>query len=415
MTASPHRSSDGGSLPPWTPERLPTLPGGGWASVPGTAVGVAAGDIKGNGADRDDVVILVAPGSAAGLTTTNAAAAAPCLWTRAWLPGKAHAVVVNSGNANAATGSRGAADVEAMAARTAAALGCPLDRVLVCSTGVIGVPLPMDRLLPAIDRACALHGDGAAAARAIMTTDTRPKEVAVAVEVAGHRLHVGGMAKGSGMIHPGMATMLGFITTDAVIDPQPLQDLLTDAVDRSFHAITVDGDQSTNDTVIVQATGRGPDCSPGTPGHDALRRALDQVCCDLAVMIAADGEGAHHLVTCVVRGLSDDRAARRAARAVVGSNLVKAAVHGHDPNWGRIVSALGQARVPGLDRLDLDLCRVPVMRHGQALSFDEARVSAAMEAPEVLIQARLPGEGLGVAWGCDLSADYVRINADYRS
>ncbi len=402
-------------LVPWTPERLPTLPGGGWASVPGTSVGVARGDIKGKGADREDVVVLVAPGVAAGVTTTSTAAAAPCRWTRAWLPGAAHAVVVNSGNANAATGQRGAADVEAMAARTAAGLGCPVDRVLVCSTGVIGVPLPMDRLLPAIDRACALTGDGAAAARAIMTTDTRPKEVAVEVEVDGQVLHVGGMAKGSGMIHPGMATMLGFVATDAAIAPEALQALLVAAVDRSFHAISVDGDMSTNDTVIVQATGLGPDCSPGTPGHDALALALDSVCRDLAVMIAADGEGAHHLLTCVVQGLSDDSAARAAARAVVGSSLVKAAVHGRDPNWGRIVGALGQAGVPGLDHLDLDLCGVPVMRDGQVLPFEEATTSAAMDAAEVVIHARLPGEGLGVAWGCDLSYDYVRINADYRS
>lgn len=400
------------------PERpaAPLLPGGGWTSVPGVTAGVAQGDIKGNRKVRDDVAVLIAPGVAAAVTTTSTAAAAPCRWTRSRVPGPVRAVVVNAGNANASTGKQGEADCAAMAAQVARHLGCPVDEVLVCSTGVIGVPLPMDRMLPAIDRACgALGVDGDRLARTILTTDLVAKQCAVRLDVGGRELTVGGIAKGSGMIHPGMATMLGFVATDAAISGPDLQALVAAANERSFNAISVDGDMSTNDTLIVQATGSGPDCSPGTAGHAALALALDTVLQHLARAIAADGEGATTLVECVVLGTADDASARAAARQVIRSPLVKSAIHGRDPNWGRIVGALGQAGVEGLDQLDLDLAGVPVLRAGAPVAFDEASTSAALEAPEVRITARLPGSGRGVAWGCDLSAQYVSINADYRS
>lgn len=381
-----------------------------WSEVPGAACGVARGRIKWS-ADRDDVVVLRASGVAAAVTTQSTAAAAPCLWTRARVPGPVEAVVINSGNANASTGPLGMQAVEQTAQAAAEALGCAPDRVLVCSTGVIGQPMPMDRLLPAVRQAAATLGDhGGRAARAILTTDLVPKQAAV--NAGGAR--IAGMAKGSGMIHPNMATMLGFVVTDAKIDPAPLQALLAEVNARSFNAISVDGDTSTNDTLIVQCTGLGPALHPGHPAWAEFAQGLEQVCVKLAQAIARDGEGATTLIEAVVLGL-DDAQARQAARAIVRSNLVKSAIHGRDPNWGRIVGALGAAGVPGLEGLDLDIAGVPVLRGGRVLAWDERAASAGLRAAEVQVVARLPGGGLGRAWGCDLSADYVRINADYRS
>lgn len=394
-------------VPP--PPSVRPLAGGTWTSVAGATCGVASADIKGKGGQRDDVAVLVAPGVAAAVTTSSTAAAAPCRWTRARVPGPVDAVVVNAGNANAATGRQGAADVAATAATAAEVLGVQADRVLVCSTGVIGLPLPMDRLLPGVCRAAAdLTASGDRLARSILTTDLVDKQVALTVD----GVTVAGVAKGSGMIHPNMGTMLGFLVTDADVDALWLQVLLADAVAATFNAISVDGDMSTNDTVILQATRAGRRVEPGDP---ALAQALFAACRHLARSIAADGEGATTLTECVLHGTADDDIARAAARAVLASPLVKSAVHGRDPNWGRVVGALGAAGVAELDRLDLDLCGIPVLRQGQPVAWDEAAASAAMEAPEVRITARVPGPGLGVAWGCDLTADYVRINADYRS
>lgn len=396
--------------PPDSPAQA--IAGGSWTSVPGTSCGVAQGFVKGKGALRDDVAVLRAPGFAAALTTASTAAAAPCRWTRARVPGPIEAVVVNSGNANASTGAQGEADTRATAVEAARVLGCEPDRVLVCSTGVIGVPLPMERLLPAVREAASqLGADGQRLARAILTTDLVPKECAFHSQ----GVTVAGVAKGSGMIHPNMATMLAFLVTDAVVPAEVLQALLVEAADRSFHCLTVDGDTSTNDTLILQSTGLGPVCEPGTPAWEGLREALFASSIHLARAIARDGEGATTLVECVVWGTPDDAQARRAARAVLRSPLVKAAIHGRDPNWGRIVGALGAERVEELDRLDLDLCGIPVLRAGQPVAWEESAASEAMKAPELRITARLPGPGLGVAWGCDLSYDYVRINADYRS
>jgi glutamate N-acetyltransferase/amino-acid N-acetyltransferase len=394
------------------PARALLLPGGTWTSVSGARCGVACGSIKPT-TTTPDVVVLEADGVAAAVITRSTAAAPPCTWSRARVPGPVRAVVVNSGNANAATGAPGMADVAATAAAVAEVLGCTTDAVLVCSTGVIGVPLPMDRLLPAAAAAAAdLTAPGDAAARAIMTTDLVAKQAACTVGA----VTVSGIAKGSGMIHPDMATMLGFLATDATVAASDLQALLTAAVDRSFNAVTVDGDMSTNDTVTLHATGRGPAIAPGQPGWSDLVAALDAVCVHLARAIARDGEGAEHLLTVCVEGLADDRAARQAARAVARSPLVKSAVHGGDPNWGRVVGALGAHGVLGLESLDLDFGGVPVLRGGTPVAgWDEAAAAAAMRAEEVIVHARLPGPGLSFAWGCDLTDGYVRINADYRS
>lgn len=399
------------------PELLPLVPGGSWDFAGGARCGVVQAGIKKPDLPpvRDDVAVMLAPGVAAAVTTRSSAAAAPCRWTRARVPGPVDAVVVNSGNANASTGAQGEADVAATAAAVAEELGSAPERVLVCSTGVIGVPLPMPRLLAgaraATRRAREGADDGHRLARAILTTDLVPKEAAA--ELDGVR--VGGIAKGSGMIYPDMATMLAFLCTDAAVAPADLQALVAELAERTFNAITVDGDTSTNDTLIVQATGQGEPLRPGSAGFRALALGLESVCRSLARAIARDGEGATTLVEVVVSGLGSDAEARRAARSVVRSNLLKAAIFGRDPNWGRIVGALGAAGVPQLDQLDLDLAGVPVLRGGRPLAFDEKTASDALCAPEVRIEARLPGSGLGVAWGCDLTEGYVKINADYRS
>ncbi|MCB9727747.1 MAG: bifunctional glutamate N-acetyltransferase/amino-acid acetyltransferase ArgJ [Deltaproteobacteria bacterium] len=381
-----------------------------WSDVAGTRVGVTSAGMYGR--PRDDVTVLVAPGTAAALTTRSSAASAPCRWTRARVPGPCDAVVINAGNSNAATGPEGEAAVQRTAEAAARVLGTTPEAVLVCSTGVIGVPLPLDRLLPGVERAAgSLDADATRAAHAILTTDLVPKQ-------AGARaggLSVAGFAKGSGMIHPNMGTMLAFVATDAQVEAADLQKLLGEIADRTFNCVTVDGDTSTSDTLIVQATGKGLDARPGMPGRAELASALEAVCRELSRMIARDGEGAEHLLHVLIQGTESDAIAREAARAVCVSPLVKTAVYGRDPNWGRVVGALGKAGVAGLDVLDLDFAGVPVLRAGRPLDFDEAAASAALAQPEVTIHARLPGPGLGEAWGCDLTPGYVSINADYRS
>jgi glutamate N-acetyltransferase/amino-acid N-acetyltransferase len=315
-------------------------------------------------------------------------------------------VVINAGNANAATGAQGVSDVAETAARVGALLSCPPERVWVCSTGVIGQPLPMAGLLRALPQACDTRlGQGAAAAQAILTTDLCTKQITAR---AGPVL-VQGIAKGSGMIHPNMATMLGFLAVNVRLSPTDAQAVLQAAVDRSFNALSVDGDTSTNDTVILLCTGSEP--APRRHVQDAV----DAVCVELARAIAADGEGADHRIEVRVQGGGSDAEARRLARAVVRSPLVKCAVHGQDPNWGRVVGALGAAGARGLDTLDLDFAGVPVLRAGAPVPLDETQARAGLSAFDVRIHARLPGVGQGRAWGCDLSDRYVRINADYTS
>jgi glutamate N-acetyltransferase / amino-acid N-acetyltransferase len=384
------------------------------------AAAVAAG-IKPEGAD---LALLAADRqcTAAAVFTTNRAQAAPVLVSREHLAsGRARAVIVNAGCANAATGEAGLADAREMAAITAQTLGCRAAEVVVASTGVIGTRLPMDKLRRAIAAAAAgLDREaGAAAARAILTTDTRPKEARVTFPVAGRTLSVGAMAKGAGMIAPNMATMLAFFTTDAGVEPGLLRRALQDAVGASLNRITVDGDTSTNDMAVVLASGAGPAPAIEREGrdHDAFRTALAEVSRQIAEMIVRDGEGATRMAEVRVEGARNAADADRIARVVAESPLVKTALHGGDPNWGRILAAVGRSGAAlDIRRVDIFLGDVRVAEGGGAGDYDEQAAHRAMLEDPVRIRVRL-GEGTaaGWIWTCDFSHGYVDINAHYRS
>lgn len=396
------------------------VPGGVTAPQGFTAAGVAAG-IK-NG--KKDVALLVSdrPAAAAGVLTTNRVKASPVLVSMRHLEdGSARAVVVNSGNANACNGPRGEGDALSMTAETARLLGIPADQVLVASTGVIGQPLPMDKVLDGIRRAAAeLNPQGGAdAAAAIMTTDTVPKEEAVTVELDGCPVTVGGMAKGSGMIHPNMATMLAFVATDAAISPDLLHQALKQVVNRTFNMITVDGDTSTNDSVLALANGAAgnPPIKAEGPAYAAFCAALEVVCRKLAVAVARDGEGATKLLEVRVLGAATDDDARMAAKSVAASSLVKSAVFGEDANWGRVMCAVGYSGAafnPGA--VDIYLGEIKVAENGGALPFDEEAAALVLAKKEVVFTIDLKqGSAQATAWGCDLTYDYVRINGSYRT
>ena len=373
---------------------------------------------------RPDLALLVAdrPCAAAGVFTTNRAQAAPVVVSREHLRGgQARAVVVNAGCANAATGERGLADAREMASLCATAVGCRSEEVVVASTGVIGVHLPMDKVRAGIGRAAAaLSGDGGAlAARAIMTTDTRPKEVTVAFSVGGVTARVGAMAKGSGMIAPQMATLLAIFTTDAGVEPPLLRRALADAVGEGLNRITVDGDTSTNDMAVVLASGAvgaGTVIGEG-PGFRAFRDALSQASRALAEMIVRDGEGASRIAEVRVLGARTAAEADRVARTIAESPLVKTALHGGDPNWGRILAAAGRSGVDiDADRVGIWIGEVWVAENGQARDYSEETAHEAMTADPVRIRVHLgQGEGAGWMWTCDLTHGYVDINAHYRS
>ena len=404
---------------PWHP-----IPGGVTAPTGFLAAGITAG-LKASG--RPDLSLLLAPEGAvcAGTFTTSRVRAACvdlCAERLRISGGHARAVLTNSGQANACTGERGLADSLVATKALAQRLGLAEAEVLLCSTGVIGVPIPMDTLLAGLDPLLAALGPdgGAAAATAILTTDLVDKQIALEAELGGRRVRVGGMAKGSGMIHPDMATMLGTLSCDAGLPPEEWQALVGRAVDRSFNAITVDGDTSTNDTFLAFAAGE-----PLAEEHwPALEAGVTAVAQHLARAIARDGEGATCLIEVLVEGSGDDAGARTIARTVCGSSLVKCAVHGRDPNWGRIVAAAGRAGVAfDPEAVALWLGRHQLMAAGQPLPFDRPAVStylreraagAYLQDDTVLIRLRVgEGPGHGRAWGCDLSDQYVRINADY--
>lgn len=391
-----------------------TAPGGFLAS------GVAAGVKK----TKKDLALLVStvPAAAAGVFTTNRVKAAPLLVTAARLEkGVAQAVVVNSGNANACNGPEGYADALAMGRAVAQALNLPEELVLVSSTGVIGQRLPLEKIEAALPAAAAALDAGGhlAAAEAILTTDTVVKEAAVRFSLGGSTCTVGGMAKGSGMIHPNMATMLAFLTTDVAIRPELLRRALKEAVDASFNMITVDGDTSTNDMAVVLANGRAqnPEINADGPDYAAFAAALTAVAVELAKKVARDGEGASRLIEVRVKGARSDADARLAARAIAASNLVKAAVFGRDANWGRILCAAGYSgAVFDPEKVDIFLGAEQVAADGAGLAFSEERASAELERdPAVVTVDFKEGEGTAVAWGCDLTYDYVRINASYRT
>lgn len=369
-----------------------------------------------------DLALLVSdrPAAAAAVFTRNRVRAAPLEVCRAALErsgGRARAVVVNSGNANACTGDPGLAAARRTARETARVLGIPAEEVLVSSTGVIGQPLPVDRLvacLPAARDTLSPAG-GAAAAEAIMTTDTRPKEAVRRVRAGGGSYTVGAMAKGSGMVHPDMATTLGFVTTDVGIEPGALREALRGAVDRTFNRITVDGDTSTNDMVAVLANGASGVDADADP--DAFGSALHDVLADLARAVARDGEGATRLVTVRVTGGRTEEEALQVARTVAGSLLVRTAVHGADANWGRIVAAAGRAGVElEPQRFRVTLNGLAVLEPGWVSDYSEEEATARLSEEEVTLSLDLgAGSAEARVWTCDLSDEYVRINASYRS
>ena len=374
--------------------------------------------------DRPDLALLysVVPATAAALYTQNKVQAAPVVVTREHLrDGRAQAVVINSGIANAGTGPQGLEDARHMAQLVARNLQLRTEDVAVASTGVIGTLLPMERVETGINIAAAsLSAEGGTeAARAIMTTDTRLKEIAVKVDLGGHWITIGGMAKGSGMIHPNMATMLAFLTTDAEIDAGFLHQSLTAAAQRSFNMITVDGDTSTNDMVIMLANGQAKNPRISGTGKESVifQKALDWVTQYLAKELARDGEGATRLIEVRIRQAASLIDAQKAGRAVAGSSLVKSAVFGRDANWGRILAAAGYSGAEfDPQQTSVWLGEVLVAQKGTAVSFDEDRARQVLDEETVVITVDLgAGEVGAVAWGCDLTFDYIKINASYRS
>ena len=406
---------------PWQP-----IAGGITAPQGFQAAGITSG-LKASG--RADLALLLAPAGAVcgGSFTTNRVRAACvdlCAQRLQDTTGKARAVLINSGQANACTGDRGLIDSQRATKAVADHLGLAQEEVLICSTGVIGVPIAMETLLagvePLVDALDGAMEAGAAAAAAILTTDLVEKQVALAGDLGGRTVRIGGMAKGSGMIHPNMATMLAFFSCDAGVPAQAWQAMVSRAVQRSFNSITVDGDTSTNDTVLAYAAGE-----PLDPAHHgALEEGLTQAMQQLARAIARDGEGATLLLEVQVLGAADEAGARAIARTICGSSLVKTAVHGRDPNWGRIVGAAGRAGVAfDPEVVALWLGEHQLMDAGQPLGFDREAASRYMREraagvyltdDTVLIRLQVgQGPGAATAWGCDLSDQYVRINADY--
>jgi glutamate N-acetyltransferase/amino-acid N-acetyltransferase len=354
---------------------------------------------------------------AAGLFTTNRIKAAPVLWCQKHIAaGKSQAIVANAGCANACIGEQGLEDAAEMARLAARRLGIEPQDMLVASTGVIGERLPIDLIGTGIERVVLSQEGGHELAQAILTTDTCTKEVAVAADDG--EFTIGGIAKGSGMIHPNLGTLLCFLATDAAIDARFLEKALGEAVDASFNMVTVDGDTSPNDTVLILANGASGvagSIGEGTKQAKEFQAALTEVCNYLARRIASDGEGATRLIEVTVEGALTLVDARVAARTIASSPLVKAAVHGCDPNWGRIVAALGRsgAEIDGA-RIDLFLNDIRLVAGGSPHTFDEEKVRAVMRGAEVPIRVCLNlGDFAATAWGCDLSAEYVNINSEY--
>ncbi|PCG08670.1 bifunctional ornithine acetyltransferase/N-acetylglutamate synthase [Sphingomonas ginsenosidimutans] len=375
--------------------------------------------------DRCDLTFVeLAPGTTvAGVTTQSKCPSPEVEWCRqALVLGEARALVVNAGNSNAFTGHRGRAAVEAIAAQTAAHLGCRPSDVFVASTGVIGVPLPIDKAQAGLAAAYAAPAaDWCAAAETIGTTDTYPKGAMATAVVDGRTVTIAAIIKGSGMIAPDMATMLGFIFTDAAVEAPFLQAALSAANTRTFSCITVDSDTSTSDTVLAFATGaagNAPLSGDDSNGADAFRAALADVCRQLALLVVRDGEGASKLIEIAVEGAESDASAHRIAMSIANSPLVKTAIAGEDANWGRIVMAVGKAGEPAeRDRLSIRFGATQVAEGGLAVEgYDEAPVAAHLKGQDVAIGVDLGlGEGRATVWTCDLTHGYISINADYRS
>jgi glutamate N-acetyltransferase/amino-acid N-acetyltransferase len=364
--------------------------------------------------------------SAAAVFTQNLVVAAPVLICKQHLrvsKGRMRAVVMNAGNANCATGPQGHEAALRMVEETARRLGCSTHELFVCSTGVIGVPLPLEKIMRALPIVARFRRPSARSfaelSLAICTTDTRPKTAAASFKMAGKRIHLVGCAKGAGMIHPNMATTLAFVATDAAISPALLQKTLNDVTRRTFNAISVDGDTSTNDTLLVLANGEAgaPSIKKDTTAHRKFTAALEEVCHSLALQIVADGEGAQRVIEIEVRHAKTENAAKRIAETIATSPLVKTAFAGGDPNWGRIFAAAGRAGVkfdPAL--VDIQMAGIPVLRKGQPLDFNERAASNKLLTEHVpLIVDLHAGAASARYWTCDFTAEYVRINASYRT
>lgn len=393
------------------------------------AAGITAG-LKPSGLPDLALIVSDVDAIAAGVFTTNQVCAAPVTYCRQRLQAKAsaRAILINAGQANAATGEQGWRDAQESANALGQALNIPADSVLIASTGVIGQRIRMDALISGIPQLVeALSEAGSdSAAQSIMTTDLVPKTIALETTIGDRTVRIGGICKGSGMIHPNMATLLAFVTCDAAVSTTLWQQMLSRAADKSFNQITVDGDTSTNDTLIALANGQSRTAAITEMGPEAekLEAMLTAVCQHLAKAIARDGEGATCLIEVQVSGASDDKAARQIARSIAGSSLVKSAMFGRDPNWGRIAAAAGYAGVPfDQENLRVQLGDFLLMENGQPLAFDRAAASnylkqaaagAYLKEDTVLISVSVGnGHGTGKAWGCDLSYDYVKINAEY--
>ncbi|MFC1931869.1 bifunctional glutamate N-acetyltransferase/amino-acid acetyltransferase ArgJ [Chloroflexota bacterium] len=392
------------------------IPSGSVTSPEGFQAGAVCAGIK--KANVLDLAILSSEVSCvtAGLFTTNRVKAAPVVFCQQQLrSGRVRAVVINSGCANACTGKQGLADTVEMAGLAAGAVGASPEEILVASTGVIGQLLPMESLRAGMNQIALSKDGGHELARAIMTTDTVPKEVAV--KVAGSEVIIGGAAKGAGMIHPDMATLLCFLTTDASVDLVFLKSALRRAADVSFNMISIDGDTSTNDTVLLMASGLSgaEPISQGSRQADAFQQALNQLCIHLAKAVARDGEGATKLIEVAVNGAPGVGEARSVARTVVSSPLVKSAIHGNDPNWGRVLAAVGRSGVEVIEaKIDLYIGDICLVKVGHPLPFDEDVAVKTLDRSEVAIVVNLNlGNASATAWGCDLSEEYVTINSQY--
>jgi glutamate N-acetyltransferase / amino-acid N-acetyltransferase len=375
-----------------------------------------------------DLAILSSdvPASAAAVFTQNLVVAPPVLVSKANLrssKGRMRAVVVNAGNANCATGAEGQAAAERTVAEAAKRLGCKPQELFVCSTGVIGVPLALDKILRRLPLLARVQRSSARSfaefSLAICTTDTRPKTAAASFKMAGKRIHLVGCAKGAGMIHPNMATTLAFVATDAAIAPALLQKTLREVTARTFNSISIDGDTSTNDTLLVLANGAAgtPAIQAGSTAHRAFATALEEVCHSLALQIVADGEGAQRVIEILVRGAKTEAAARRIAATIATSPLVKTAFAGADPNWGRVFAAAGRAGVPfDPSRVEITMAGIRVLHRGKPLDFNERAASNRLLAEHVPIVVDLhAGRAAARYWTCDFTAEYVRINASYRT
>ena len=392
------------------------------------AAGLHVG-VKTHNVNKKDVALIVSDAdcAAAAVFTTNVVKAAPIHMTKAHLAnGRARAVVANSGNANACA-PLGEENAKRMCAAAAKAIGCGAEDVLVCSTGVIGQTLRVNVIEEGMEElASLLERSGAAsdaAAHAIMTTDTVKKEAAVETTVGGKTVRIGGIAKGSGMIHPNMGTMLCFITTDCAISPEMIREALVDTAHVSFNRISVDGDTSTNDTCLVLANGLAGNETITGEGEDyaAFLEALKALCVRLARMMAKDGEGARHLITCTVSGAKDEESAQTIAKSVISSTLTKAAIFGCDANWGRVLCAMGYSGEKfDPDKVDVAFAsaagEIPVCRQGRGLDFDEDLAKRILTEDEVEIRVRMgEGDAACTCWGCDITYDYIKINGDYRT